>query len=549
MTSRILVADDSITIQKIVAMAFENEDAAVEGVDNGEAAFLKLQEFKPDIVLADVDMPDLNGFELSKKIKESAEFNSTYVLLLASDFEEFDDELFRESQADDHITKPFKSEDIVRKVKGLLEGDSGDSTEEAVLEEDALEEEEEEDVLSLSEADIVPEESIVDLAEETTVDRSEDMPEEEEDVMILDLPEDLEESLVDEGLGFSEEEDETEKEISVPHTADPDAALEEPVEEAEEVYELSSAELEAEEDSMESPFEMSQAEASATETLMDDDIEENLGLGFDPEPEETLETSISETAEPEDREESLEDLVGRVEALSQKAGEIQENESQEKLFSRDAIDDVIREVNALKEYSSTLSEERNGSSGEQKPRDEPLSEVRYNSEEHADELEDTFAQITQERDTRFPGFGKSSRPSHQKQETITPEPVDLLNKLSTHSFSTSLENPMPDMKDENDSRADDRNPSQSENGLKSEGNFARVSEPDWNEDKPFSEIMGREIRKILEQSLESSIEKEIAGLSEKIVRSVEDVVRQITPGIARSIIEKEIDKIKRMDDA
>ena len=93
MTSKILVADDSITIQKIVAMAFENEDATVEGVSNGKDAFDKLKKFKPDIVLADVEMPGLNGFELSRKIKESAELSSISVLLLASDFEEFEEDL------------------------------------------------------------------------------------------------------------------------------------------------------------------------------------------------------------------------------------------------------------------------------------------------------------------------------------------------------------------------------------------------------------------------------------------------------------------------
>ena len=75
MTKKILVADDSITIQKIVAMAFEKEDALVEGVGNGKDAFHKMEDFQPDIVLADVDMPGLTGFELSKKIKGDPKLN------------------------------------------------------------------------------------------------------------------------------------------------------------------------------------------------------------------------------------------------------------------------------------------------------------------------------------------------------------------------------------------------------------------------------------------------------------------------------------------
>ena len=120
MTSRLLVADDSITIQKIVSMAFEIEDVEVEGIGNGQEAFDRISQFNPDIVLADVDMPGLDGFELSAKIKESPETSSIKVLLLASDFEEFDEQRYQECGADNHISKPFKSDDIVAMVKSLL---------------------------------------------------------------------------------------------------------------------------------------------------------------------------------------------------------------------------------------------------------------------------------------------------------------------------------------------------------------------------------------------------------------------------------------------
>ena len=95
MAKKILVADGSITIQKIVAMAFEREDTIVEGTSSGKDALDRMENFRPDIVLADVDMPGLTGFELSKKIKNNPKFNSTKVLLLASDFEDFNENLFK----------------------------------------------------------------------------------------------------------------------------------------------------------------------------------------------------------------------------------------------------------------------------------------------------------------------------------------------------------------------------------------------------------------------------------------------------------------------
>ena len=62
----------------------------------------------------------------------------------------------------------------------------------------------------------------------------------------------------------------------------------------------------------------------------------------------------------------------------------------------------------------------------------------------------------------------------------------------------------------------------------------------------LNQLMENEIRRVLQQSLMPLIEKEISGLSEKILRVVEENVRQVTPGIAKTIIEKEIDKIKTM---
>ncbi|MFP6638318.1 MAG: response regulator [Nitrospinaceae bacterium] len=137
MTSRLLVADDSITIQKIVSMAFATENVEVEGFVDGQEAFDRIAEFNPDIVLADVEMPGLDGFELSSKIKQSSETSSIKVLLLSSELEDFDEQRYQKCGADNHISKPFKSGDIVALVKSLLDPPS--SGDEIVLQpEDGL---------------------------------------------------------------------------------------------------------------------------------------------------------------------------------------------------------------------------------------------------------------------------------------------------------------------------------------------------------------------------------------------------------------------------
>ena len=132
MKKKILVADKSVTIQKIVAMAFEHEDTVVEGVSKGKDALDRMQAFNPDILLADIDLQDFTGFELSKKIKGDPKFSSTKILLLASDFEDFNKNLFDSSGADDLISKPFKSEDIIKKVDDLLLEKSPDSIGETI---------------------------------------------------------------------------------------------------------------------------------------------------------------------------------------------------------------------------------------------------------------------------------------------------------------------------------------------------------------------------------------------------------------------------------
>lgn len=120
MKRKILVADDSISIQKLVAMAFYNEDIEVEGISEGAQAFEFITKNEPDLVMADVYLPGANGFELSKQIKTNAGLQNVKVLLLTSDFEELDEIMYADSQADDHISKPFKTEEIINKVNSLL---------------------------------------------------------------------------------------------------------------------------------------------------------------------------------------------------------------------------------------------------------------------------------------------------------------------------------------------------------------------------------------------------------------------------------------------
>src|SRR5262249_22168659 len=112
MTKTLLLADDSITIQKVVGITFANEDYKIVSVDNGEDAVNKASSIKPDIILADVVMPKLDGYQVCERIKADATLRQIPVLLLTGAFKPFDENRSRQVGADGHIAKPFDSQTL-----------------------------------------------------------------------------------------------------------------------------------------------------------------------------------------------------------------------------------------------------------------------------------------------------------------------------------------------------------------------------------------------------------------------------------------------------
>ena len=126
MAKKILLADDSITIQKVVSLTLSNEDYELIIASDGKTALEKARQTKPDLVIADLSMPAMNGYELCEAIKSEPELSNTPVLLLASTFEPIDEERARTVGADDHILKPFESEQLLDKIEQLLSPSTGE---------------------------------------------------------------------------------------------------------------------------------------------------------------------------------------------------------------------------------------------------------------------------------------------------------------------------------------------------------------------------------------------------------------------------------------
>jgi CheY-like chemotaxis protein len=118
MSKSILVADDSITIRKVVELTFAETGIRVESVGSGREALERIPVLRPDLVLADVVMPEPSGYDVCRAVKASE--RPVPVLLLAGTFEPFDPERARGVGADGHLIKPFESRTLVERVEALL---------------------------------------------------------------------------------------------------------------------------------------------------------------------------------------------------------------------------------------------------------------------------------------------------------------------------------------------------------------------------------------------------------------------------------------------
>ena len=118
---KLLLADDSVTIQKVVNLTFADEGIEVISVGDGDSAIEKIAEISPDLIMADVHMPGLSGYEICEQIRSDESLRHIPVILLVGSFEPFDEEEAKRVGADDYLTKPFQSiRQLVNKVTALL---------------------------------------------------------------------------------------------------------------------------------------------------------------------------------------------------------------------------------------------------------------------------------------------------------------------------------------------------------------------------------------------------------------------------------------------
>jgi CheY-like chemotaxis protein len=118
----LLLADDSVTIQRVIELTFADEGVRVIAVGDGETAIARFELERPDIVLADVGMPGVDGYQVARHVKQSPASAQVPVLLLTGAFEPIDEERARETGCDGVLVKPFEPRQLIKTVHELLAG-------------------------------------------------------------------------------------------------------------------------------------------------------------------------------------------------------------------------------------------------------------------------------------------------------------------------------------------------------------------------------------------------------------------------------------------
>jgi CheY-like chemotaxis protein len=131
MPVKILLADKSITIQKVVEMLFSGKDYEVVCVSDGETALTEAGRVVPDVILADIDLPRVDGYAFAGRLRQMPALAQTPVILMLSRDDVFDQVKAKEVAIVDHIAKPFESQELIGKVKKAGAGGAARPAEQA----------------------------------------------------------------------------------------------------------------------------------------------------------------------------------------------------------------------------------------------------------------------------------------------------------------------------------------------------------------------------------------------------------------------------------
>jgi twitching motility two-component system response regulator PilG len=117
---KILLVEDQESLLKLESILLTSRGFEVRGVSDGEAALAAIEEDIPDLMLLDIMLPDLDGFEICRMIKEKERTRQIPIIMVTARKSRMDVQLSKEAGADAYITKPFKSAMLIETIQKIL---------------------------------------------------------------------------------------------------------------------------------------------------------------------------------------------------------------------------------------------------------------------------------------------------------------------------------------------------------------------------------------------------------------------------------------------
>jgi len=120
----IMVVDDSITMRKVTSRVLESHDFEVITARDGVDATEQLQDRTPDLMLLDIEMPRMDGYELTEHVRDDARLRNVPIMMITSRAGQKHRDRAAMAGANAYLTKPYSESELIREVKRLLEEES-----------------------------------------------------------------------------------------------------------------------------------------------------------------------------------------------------------------------------------------------------------------------------------------------------------------------------------------------------------------------------------------------------------------------------------------
>jgi DNA-binding response OmpR family regulator len=118
---RILVVDDEPDVSSLLTLLLKSKGYEVITAMDGQEALEKARKEKPNLILLDIMLPRLDGYKVARMLKFDENFSHIPIVMLTAKIQEKDKKIGLEMGADDYVTKPFDTVNLLEKIKGILE--------------------------------------------------------------------------------------------------------------------------------------------------------------------------------------------------------------------------------------------------------------------------------------------------------------------------------------------------------------------------------------------------------------------------------------------